>query len=1181
MTKIYYWDGAEGSNTLLTEYKDIILKLLNQDYAPGDLEKLRVNYPWTVYSFRLNQADRLLFTTRIVAGKHYLHILECILKHDYHKSRFLRSQQVLRHYLDVFERLPQDEKRPIFETSPTSSAIHPSPLDYFNQQFIQLRTEQTSLLFQPLPLIVNGVGGSGKTYMALRVMRQFIHSKSDEPPARIVYVTKEATLVEPIKQRWLELSATAPKNIQVEFLTYKELLSQFATVGDVAREKDLYQTWLSNQKKAILDIDEAIQFHEFRICSGHTPSQYEALGEHQSKIPTQQRAELYRQYQRYQTYLTQHRLIDPVVHALEAQPTFHLIVVDEAQNMSLRQLHNLYNLAINQAILYCMDPQQNLIDPAPIRPLLQQLVWTQHQHTLPSVDLNRTYRCAKAITEVVNRVLTAKHHILGKIDKNEASLLVQDDDADAGHVSWLTTKNLDAQAATLAHNTNNYFAVITQPSLLDEARARFTTPLIFTVEEIQGLEYPSVVVYKLLDDQEQPLKTVHSPLITMETDKRSKQIRQDHQLLGPWFNRLYTAYTRAQNTLIICEDVPPHRDGLLRFLKKTPQNKTYELEKTQSNSLPTPDWAAEEAKQRAEGNIRVAQQIHALFSNSPAKVSGADHSTAQLTVDKKSPAESEKSHCDQTKPTQTQTKGPEVMQHFSQPGFISRWVNEEQFISTLFDVPFSLNKKPPETLFYHLTQSEDHTKRFAIAIGARQLNFVTTDFIKRLVANQHLPEAIIKKLIQHILMRDHLVLNEPLIRQWMEEHLTNQRLHSTYVGCCHNDEDCEHFISIMIHSKCIDALDTDTLVMLLTNVHQKTQIDLLWFIACNHVVWLKNHIMSHPDIINKIPLKAWYSARASQFSMYKNITTLYSLTSMNAGRQILALLVTNYPHIINAIPANYWGLALTKKTALLEKVTPLYSLCSSTEGRQILATLVKDYPNIINAIPPESWGLRLTNKLFGPLENISVLYWIASTEDDRKVLATLVKKYPNIINAIPPESWYIELTEKAGDHAHTSVLYFLIKMPDGHSILANLIKNHPNIINAIPIKYWLHIFTQQSALKENKLTFDDLACSSDGQTILTALLSRFFDILEGTAGEDLKEELSSQINELFANYKNSMKIKSHHAQGTHVNRNHHTLSESYLSFFSQTQSHKKEERSQNLKQDEKQADKNPDCCLLP
>jgi hypothetical protein len=568
----------------------------------------------------------------------------------------------------------------------------------------------------------------------------------------------------------------------------------------------------------------------------------------------------------------------------------------------------------------------------------------------------------------------------------------------------------------------------------------------------------------------------------METDKRSKQIRQDHQLLGPWFNRLYTAYTRAQNTLIICEDVPPHRDGLLRFLKKTPQNKTYELEKTQSNSLPTPDWAAEEAKQRAEGNIRVAQQIHSLFSNSPAKVSGADHSTAQLTVDKKSPAESEKSHCDQTKPTQTQTKGPEVMQHFSQPGFISRWVNEEQFISTLFDVPFSLNKKPPETLFYHLTQSEDHTKRFAIAIGARQLNFVTTDFIKRLVANQHLPEAIIKKLIQHILMRDHLVLNEPLIRQWMEEHLTNQRLHSTYVGCCHNDEDCEHFISIMIHSKCIDALDTDTLVMLLTNVHQKTQIDLLWFIACNHVVWLKNHIMSHPDIINKIPLKAWYSARASQFSMYKNITTLYSLTSMNAGRQILA---------------------------------------------------------------------------------------------------TLVKDYPNIINAIPPESWYIELTEKAGDHAHTSVLYFLIKMPDGHSILANLIKNHPNIINAIPIKYWLHLFTQQSALKENKLTFDDLACSSDGQTILTALLSRFFDILEGTAGEDLKEELSSQINELFANYKNSMKIKSHHAQGTHVNRNHHTLSESYLSFFSQTQSHKKEERSQNLKQDEKQADKNPDCCLLP
>ena len=79
---INYWKGAKGSKDLLNAFNIEINNLLTSNYAPSDLEKLQHPSQHVIYSYRLNQADRLLFIT--ING--FLYVLEFVPNHDYQKS---------------------------------------------------------------------------------------------------------------------------------------------------------------------------------------------------------------------------------------------------------------------------------------------------------------------------------------------------------------------------------------------------------------------------------------------------------------------------------------------------------------------------------------------------------------------------------------------------------------------------------------------------------------------------------------------------------------------------------------------------------------------------------------------------------------------------------------------------------------------------------------------------------------------------------------------------------------------------------------------------------------------------------------------------------------------------------------------------------------------------------------
>ena len=519
---IYYWKGATGTAELLNEHAGSIRRIITRDYNPRDLEKLQLSNSCVIYSFRTNGAARLLFTTH----EGCLHVLEYLPTHDYQKSRFLRKG-VLNRHLDKggFVALMTDEAPPSFID--TLSEPKPIGLDYYNQQFISLSNEQQGLLEDyRLPLIISAEPGSGKTLLGTIMLAQATGQHA-------LYVTKERYLVDSTRANYLALSQQ-DEVVDVEFKTYHDLLG---CKEQIYATDDDFMEWrgLKNQSR-----DKMAVYQEFRICSAFEKESYHALGQRQSSIPIDERAAFYDLYLGYLRHLGDK--IDPSFHPLAEQALYDLIVVDEAQNLSLQQLVSLSRLSRGHQIVYCMDPNQNSVDVCATRVLLGVLL---HEHGVTTKTLSKTYRCSQWVATAVNAFLDEKHKVLGgKMDRQEASALTVHDNAPLGEFHMITPEQVDSQwvNARLGH-----LAVITTEELREEASRLFGTPLVFTPKEIQGQEFHTVVVYKLLSEAPKFVQTNQS-----SSRNRAKKGKGDNAS-APFIGLYFTACTRARHTLMIVE----------------------------------------------------------------------------------------------------------------------------------------------------------------------------------------------------------------------------------------------------------------------------------------------------------------------------------------------------------------------------------------------------------------------------------------------------------------------------------------------------------------------------------------------------------------------------------------------------------------------------------------------------
>ena len=162
---VQYWQSGVTLATL-KEYGYLALKLLNGDYNPNDLKVLadgRLRY-------KVNRKIRAIFMTYFVDNVPHLRLLEVLEKHKYKKSQhskpfvLKKDLEKNREFIDKIIKSAQSDKK---ESQPLSmDDIEFVPVDYHEQQFITLSSEQEEARDLPLPAVLSGSPGSGKSCLS-------------------------------------------------------------------------------------------------------------------------------------------------------------------------------------------------------------------------------------------------------------------------------------------------------------------------------------------------------------------------------------------------------------------------------------------------------------------------------------------------------------------------------------------------------------------------------------------------------------------------------------------------------------------------------------------------------------------------------------------------------------------------------------------------------------------------------------------------------------------------------------------------------------------------------------------------------------------------------------------------------------------------------------------------------
>ncbi|HET7862855.1 MAG TPA: AAA family ATPase [Burkholderiaceae bacterium] len=615
----------------LLQYKDLDLRRVKPafakvraaieagDFKSPDVKKLHVgNY----YRARLDHSNRLLLQFARHGGETVCLALEVIENHAYDKSRFLRGA-------------PVDEAKIEREPDTDPAALpgpNPMPLRWLHATRSEFELLDKPIVFDdaqeavhrlPAPVVLVGSAGSGKTAVTLAKLR--------EAEGRVLYVTQSAYLAQSARALYHAHDYENPSQ-EAEFLSYREFLETLRVPEGKEVSFSTFSGWFDRQRaatRALGDIDAHALFEEFRGVLGAQPGgplalpDYLALGPRQSLLAPAAREAAHALFGRYRQWLADTGQFDLnlVAHAWRplAQASYDFMVIDEVQDLTAVQLALLLAcLRTPGQFLLCGDSNQivhpNFFSWAAVRSLFWQgLAGEQAQRQALQV-LRANFRNTQAVTVLANTLLKIKQARFGSIDR-ESNFLVQSTSGEPGEVLLVQAKDAAIKQLDAATRASVQHAVIV---LRDEdkaaARAQFRTPLVFSVHEAKGLEYPHVVLLGLVSGQRAAYAEVcegvtPEHLQVEELDYRRARDKSDKslELYKFYVNALYVAMTRAVQTLTLVESDTGH--PLLRLLGLL----AGEVRSGAAQASTREEWAQEARKLELQGKEEQARAIKETF----------------------------------------------------------------------------------------------------------------------------------------------------------------------------------------------------------------------------------------------------------------------------------------------------------------------------------------------------------------------------------------------------------------------------------------------------------------------------------------------------------------------------------------------------------------------------------------
>jgi hypothetical protein len=603
--------------------------ITNGDFRAAAIKKLSPTPYWRA---KLDDKSRLLMQFVRHGGETVCLFLEIIDNHAYDKSRFLRGARV---DPDKIEHVPDGTAADVLAPDAATPCASPSRLTWLHptrDQFVLLDKPimfddvQEAVRLRPAPVVVLGPAGSGKTAVTLTKLR--------EASGRVLYVTQSAYLAQSARGLY---GAHGYENDgqEVEFLSYRELIETIRVpIGTEVRFAD-FEPWFHRHRAAlrgdVQGTDAFALFEEFRGVIGARPDaplsldDYQALGVRQSLFPAgAARAAIHGLFGRYVAWLNEsgHYDLNLVAHAWRplAEPAYDFVVIDEVQDFTNAQLSLILATLKNpKHFLLCGDAHQivhpNFFSWAAVRALFWHGAAAEDVGSGQIAVLRANFRNTQSVTDIANRLLRIKQARFGSIDR-ESSFLVECASGEAGSVQLLAGKDsilrdLDARSRGSVHHA----VIVLRDEDKPAARERFRTPLIFSVHEVKGLEYPHIILFNLISGSRADYAEICRDVSPADLAKDDLQYRRARdkadkslEIYKFYVNALYVAMTRAVETLVLAESDMRHPLLSLLNLKEDAGGLTGATQVSTRQ-----EWALEARKLELQGKQEQARSIRDTF----------------------------------------------------------------------------------------------------------------------------------------------------------------------------------------------------------------------------------------------------------------------------------------------------------------------------------------------------------------------------------------------------------------------------------------------------------------------------------------------------------------------------------------------------------------------------------------
>jgi len=564
------------------------------------------------YRAKLDQENRLLFRIGNYQGQTCLLVLELILNHDYGSSRFLRGAAV-------------DEVR--LQPLNSGAAIPPEDLvklPYINKKYpkfhlldkiLSFDDMQEEILHYPLPQIIIGSAGSGKTALTLEKIKML--------KGRILYVTLSSFLAEN-SSRWYYSNNFENEQQEIDFLSYREFIETLRIPG--GREMDIraFMRWFWGFRQSTGLKDSHKVYEEFRgvitgmdITKDHlSEADYISLGVKQSIFLSPERETVYGLFTKYLLFLKEEGYYDINMYSHSlldlCNPVYDYIIVDEVQDFTNIQLFLILKSLLKPSnFILCGDANQVVHPNFFSWSNLKTMFYRQDQRGEEIRILHANYRNTQIVSDLANRLLRLKIARFGSIDK-ESNYLVKTVSKIQGEMVFLEEKN--RTVAELARKTGksvNYAVLVLRNEDKQRAAGIFPSPLLFSVQESKGLEYENIILCNFISDNAAEFSEIcegvstetvqgFDPVYSRNRDKTDKSL----DAYKFYINSLYVAITRAVKNVYIVEKTRGHKlFGLLGISEEARERIIKEDVSTAD------DWKREARRLEMMGKAEQAEAI--------------------------------------------------------------------------------------------------------------------------------------------------------------------------------------------------------------------------------------------------------------------------------------------------------------------------------------------------------------------------------------------------------------------------------------------------------------------------------------------------------------------------------------------------------------------------------------------